>query len=156
MNITEINQLNARLQELYDEANVVIKNQIKNTSELDGVTRISLQCAAVSSRALATSPSWSTSYFLKDVQVNVVTECINRCGSNLIEIKSALVKLLEKESATYRGEMIRLNPCILETIKNILSEIVDLEEYCPQTNCLGCENGKYPDCKHNWIKQISR
>jgi len=27
-----------------------------------------------------------------------------------------------------------------------------MEEYCSQTNCLGCERGTYPDCKFQYLK----
>lgn len=27
-----------------------------------------------------------------------------------------------------------------------------MEEYCSQTNCLGCKRGTYPDCKFQYLK----
>lgn len=28
-----------------------------------------------------------------------------------------------------------------------------MEEYCSQTNCMGCERGTYPDCKYQYLKR---
>ena len=28
-----------------------------------------------------------------------------------------------------------------------------MEEYCSQTNCLGCKRGTYPDCKYQYLKR---